>query len=358
MVQHHYFMGGSTAKGYVQFYDNAVEQLDHVIYLDGGFTTILTPLLERMIHDYSNETTIDVIHNHIMPNHYEGVIFPDRRVGIFDRTKMQPKRMALPGLKDQLIYFGDGYALPALKQERQTVTALQRDIRTHHHDVIRHFDQALKQHHQVEAIYLDYLNVRRANEQTDELIDTLLQDNEKEAVGHVKHRYLGAATPEGPVDYVMELTEDITKRYFIKGRSGTGKSTMLRKLAHEANDRGFDVEVYHCGFDPGSLDMVIVRELDFAIFDATAPHQHTPKRKGDLIYDVYERFIDGHPDALHRKKLGDYKQAYQQEMAQAADELKQLQEKQQELESIYRKAMREDFFEDSYRRIRHWIDNM
>ena len=40
---------------------------------------------------------------------------------------------------------------------------------------------------------------------------------------------------------------------------------MLKKLAKVAEEKGFDVEVYHCGFDPNSLDMVIVRELGFAI---------------------------------------------------------------------------------------------
>ena len=45
---------------------------------------------------------------------------------------------------------------------------------------------------------------------------------------------------------------------------------MLKKLAKAAEEKGFEVEVYHCGFDPNSLDMVIVRELGFAIL--IAPH--------------------------------------------------------------------------------------
>ena len=46
---------------------------------------------------------------------------------------------------------------------------------------------------------------------------------------------------------------------------------MLKKLAEAAEEKGFEVEVYHCGFDPNSLDMVIVRELGFAIL--IAPHR-------------------------------------------------------------------------------------
>ncbi|MDQ0158063.1 hypothetical protein [Alkalibacillus salilacus] len=356
MAQFDYFMGGTTAKGYVQFYDNAVEQLDHVIYLDGGFTTIISPLLERLANDYSSLTAVETVRSHLMPTCFEAVILPDYRIGIFDRTKMQQKRLSLPGLKEHLIYFGDGYEFNRLNQHHQQLLDLKKTIHDIHYTAIQHFERALDNHEKVESVYSDYLNIRRANEHTNELLDALLKDKQQDRVASVKHRYLGAATPDGPVDYVLDLTEDIKNRYFIKGRSGTGKSTMLRKIAHEAHDRGFDVEVYHCGFDPGSLDMVIVRELNFAIFDATPPHQHKPARQGDLIFDVYERFIDGHPDALHREKLIKYKQMYQEEMAEAKTQLTKLQEKQQEFETIYREALSETFFEESYHRVRHWVE--
>lgn len=56
----------------------------------------------------------------------------------------------------------------------------------------------------------------------------------------VKHRFFGAATPNRPVDFIQNLTENIPKRYFIKGRPGTGKSTILKKLAAKAEAAGTD----------------------------------------------------------------------------------------------------------------------
>ena len=44
----------------------------------------------------------------------------------------------------------------------------------------------------------------------------------------MKHRFLGAATPKGAVDFVPNLTEGLPHRYFIKGPPGPGKSTMLK----------------------------------------------------------------------------------------------------------------------------------
>lgn len=46
------------------------------------------------------------------------------------------------------------------------------------------------------------------------------------------------------------LPREIPKRYFLKGRPGTGKSTFLKMLARAAQDRGYRTEAYHCAFDP------------------------------------------------------------------------------------------------------------
>ena len=37
--------------------------------------------------------------------------------------------------------------------------------------------------------------------------------------------------------------------------------------------------------------MVIVRELGFAIFDSTAPHEYFPSREGDEIIDMYALIV-------------------------------------------------------------------
>ena len=102
----------------------------------------------------------------------------------------------------------------------------------------------------------------------------------------VKHRFFGGATCKGAVDYVPELIELVGKRFFIKGRPGSGKSTMMKKIVAAAEQKGYDVDVYHCGFDAQSLDMVMVRELDWGIFDSTAPHEYFPSCEKEHVIDV------------------------------------------------------------------------
>ncbi|WP_188207654.1 hypothetical protein [Alkalibacillus aidingensis] len=339
MVHYRYFMGGTTAKGYVNFYENLIEQLERVVYIEGGFTTIVSPILQRVANHFTNHYDIDYIHNHLMTDQLEGIVIPSLDIGIFDRTKMNQKRVVYPMLYEKLVYLGDRYDYDYLKNHEKDLQKHRGEVKTLYQAAIDHFQTALSHHHQVEKLYVDHLNVERANQETEQLIQDIFENSSLHKPGSVKHRYLGAATPEGPVDYVMELTDELKKRIFIKGRSGTGKSTMLRKIAHEAKNRGFDIEIYHCGFDPGSLDMVILRELSVAIFDATAPHEHDPIKETDEIFDVYERFIDGHPDDLYHDELAKYKSSYKEEMLKAKECLADIKKQQVEFEQIYQQSM-------------------
>jgi len=182
------------------------------------------------------------------------------------------------------------------------------------------------------------MNFEAANELTEEYIQLLYGDHRKlERQSREHHRFLGAATPKGAVDYVPNLTAGL-KRYLIKGRPGSGKSTMLKKLAAEGAARGFDVEIYHCGFDPRSLDMIIVRELGFAIFDSTAPHEYDPDRASDEIVDMYRRCIQPGTDEAHAEAIAILKERYASQMKQSIEQLAQAKSLQDKLEKRFAAA--------------------
>lgn len=154
---------------------------------------------------------------------------------------------------------------------------------------------ALSLHDALEAIYIDVTDFDKLsnffNQFIKEHITDLATSSSLNRQPKTFHRFLGSITAYGTIDFIPKLTETIGHRFFIKGRAGTGKSTILKRIAQEAHAVGFDTEVYHCGFDPDSLDMVIIRALDLAVFDSTLPHEHFPNRKGDELIDFYGDFI-------------------------------------------------------------------
>ncbi|MGL5576703.1 MAG: PRK06851 family protein, partial [Sarcina sp.] len=201
------------------------------------------------------------------------------------------------------------------------------------------FEKSLKIHDILEAYYYKYMDFAKANKLTEEISNKLVTRT-KPTQGEVYHRYLGAASPIGAIDFVSNLTEGV-KRWFLKGRAGTGKSTLLKKIAKNAEDKGFAVEIYHCGFDPKSLDMVIVRELNFAIFDSTAPHEYFPSRIDDEVFDTYKEFCTDDVDKIFEKEINDVENDYNKYKAEGIRFLKEAKIFKDKYDSIYDKALDE-----------------
>lgn len=100
--------------------------------------------------------------------------------------------------------------------------------------------------------------------------------------------FAAANSGRGFVSFYEDIfnTPSIIRRYLIKGGPGTGKSSFMRRVASEAEDRGFAVEYYRCSSDASSLDGIII-DGKIAVIDSTAPHVVEPELVGarDIILD-------------------------------------------------------------------------
>ena len=89
--------------------------------------------------------------------------------------------------------------------------------------------------------------------------------------------FLGANTPRGFVSLYEGLFEAPAPRLrLIKGGPGCGKSTLMKRLAAQAEARGLRALRVFCSGDPDSLDGVILPSLGLAVVDGTAPHVLEP----------------------------------------------------------------------------------
>ncbi|RPF54044.1 hypothetical protein [Aquisalibacillus elongatus] len=355
-MKRHYFLGGTTAKGYYRFYDDLKSILDRVMFIDSGMTSTTHPILNQLVEDYERDYEIGCVHNHVEPDKLEAMVIPERKLAVIDRSKTAHQPLLFPKLVENVVYMGEGYNYEYLYQNRNCLTQLYEEKSVLQEQAIKHFEKAHQHHEDIEKIYIEYLNFDKANRVTNDFMQKLFRSTSLHKTSQIVHRYLGAATPDGPIDFVLDLTSDIDERIFIKGRSGTGKSTMLRKIVSEAQNRGIDVEIYHCGFDPESLDMVILRELSVAIFDATAPHEHEPERSNDHIFDAYELFVDGNPDASHEQEVADLKGLYKSETKKATSCLDSIRDKTRSFEKIYQDSLDDGYVQGIIARIQNWIN--
>ena len=80
---------------------------------------------------------------------------------------------------------------------------------------------------------------------------------------------------------LLEYTLSPMKRVFIlKGSPGSGKSTVMKRIAARAEAEGHPLTVIRCSADPDSLDGVMLTDLGVAVADGTSPHSLDPKKYG------------------------------------------------------------------------------
>ena len=93
------------------------------------------------------------------------------------------------------------------------------------------------------------------------------------------HFFLGANSGDGFQSLFAEFCQpdEFEDLMILKGGSGCGKSTFMKRLGRELEERGEIVEYLHCSGDPDSLDGVWFPQLRVGAVDGTSPHVIEPR---------------------------------------------------------------------------------
>ncbi|GGF93282.1 hypothetical protein [Paenibacillus abyssi] len=326
-LDRHYFARGNTARGVHFLYDSAFQGLHKIFLLEGpqgtGKSTVISRLADEMMNQGFN---VQLFHSPLNPETLDAMIIASLKIGFADGRTCE----GLSSVKDVEIARIDFTQAvddnPFSEQEQQEIESLRGQLLHAYSKAYDTFATALRIHDDLEDIYINKMDFHKADQIGQELAGSLFgnQTLNKEAV--TRHLFFGAATPKGAVDHIQNLTAGLQRRIFIKGRPGSGKSTMLKRIAAAAAKRGFDVEIFHCGFDPNSLDMLTFPQLSAAIFDSTAPHEYFPDRTGDEILDMYEHVIEPGTDERYASELAPIQKQYSLKMKEAASYLAEAQE--------------------------------
>ena len=157
-----------------------------------------------------------------------------------------------------------------------------------------------------------------------------------------RHYFLGGNTPQGFVGFYKDVVDsyNLSKLYILKGASGTGKATFMRKFAREILKKHADTDVDYilCGQDPKSLDGVIFPKLGLGIIDGTHPHVTDPKYPG-VVEEIVDlaKYIDGTKvNRVELQRLLDKKSSH---YAKAYKELDKAKREHDKIEKIYGEAM-------------------
>ncbi|MDF2908363.1 MAG: hypothetical protein K0R34_3684 [Herbinix sp.] len=358
MSEKHYLVCGHTAKGYVNLFRSNLEPLSKVYILMGGPGTGKLNFMKRIASRLDElEETVEYLHSPSDPEALDGVLFPELDIGIVNGASHHVIETRAPGAIEEYINLGEAWDTSKLALHTEQILELNVNMQRNYEKAYAAFANGLKVHDEWEKIYIGNMNFEKANELTAFLIPTLFGDIKLEKAACVKHRFFGGSTPYGPMDFVDDISAELATRYFIKGRPGSGKSTMLKKILEAAKSQGLDTEVYHCGFDPDSLDMLLFPELSLCIFDSTSPHEYYPNREGDTVIDMYAELITEGTDELYTEEIADILTRYKSHTKEGCAYLAAAKVYMEELEQLYHDATDLEVIDRKYNELYNKIMN-
>lgn len=348
-----YYVDANTAKGLYSFRESNLPGLDKLYVISGAPGTGKSTLI-RKIRDFSASRgyNTEVIHSAAENGSLSGVVIPRLKTGFMDNAADFK-----PPSEINTIYIDLDSGVNPEAVEKEKVSYWEAQKRLAYRMAYKAFAQALEVHDEWEKIYIDNMDITKSNDTAEGLAYEILGDGYLCKRPVERHRFLGTATHAGPVNFIESLTQDSETRYFIKGRPGTGKSTMLKKIALSARQRGYDIEVYHCGFDPDSLDMLIIRELGLSVFDSTPPHEYFPRRGGDKIIDVYNAAISPGTDEKYAGELKDISGRYKAKIDEGTACLAEAKKANDEMKKAFAEAVNFNYADAAAEKIMEEIAN-
>lgn len=335
-----YFVCANSSNGFVNFFPQVLCDMEKVYIIKGGPGTGKSTMMKRIGEHFEKKLCdVEYIRCSSDPKSLDGVIIRELKVLIADGTAPHVIEPMAVGAIEEYVSLSGAMDSRYLKEYKDVILAVKDKTKECYEKMYESLKEGKKVHDSIEKVYIEKTDFHELEHLKDILCEEIFRNCKPRERGNISHRFFGALTCDGSVNYIEELTESLETRYLIKGRAGTGKSTFLKGLIKEAGKYGTDAEVYHCSFDPDSLDMVIFPELNIGIFDSTAPHEIFPSRENDIILDFYETAVEPGTDEINEKLIKELNEKYKGHLKNARECLKTAQELHKGLEKIYIDAM-------------------
>lgn len=115
--------------------------------------------------------------------------------------------------------------------------------------------------------------------------------------------FLGSNSEAGFISHFSQLENPYSgfRSFVIKGGPGTGKSSLMKKIAETFSKKEPLLERIHCSSAPDSLDAVILHTAKASVLDGTPPHVVEPQYPGafESVVNLLDAFDE---DGLEKQR--------------------------------------------------------
>jgi len=315
-----YYLTGHTSKGLVNLLsEENLQASSRIVILQHESRTVKTAVIRAGL-DLVQPSNYEAVLSPDGSQFLEGVLFNDQSLAVLTDKLLESANLPCRIL-DRVEYIDLTKRFSEYPVDSHDLQIIEDSCLAAYDDLAT----GLAIHDELESVYVNKMDFKKADDTAARLVNKLLASVPSSGRDSgIKRRLFGTNTPDGVVNVVPDLLKQTTRVHFIHGRAGTGKSTLMKHIANACIEKGLDLEFYHCSFDPKSIDMVRIPELDYAIFDATDPHAFNPEPGNNRheVIDTYELFVEKGTDEHFAKEISDVNNRYKAFAKQGVKHLK------------------------------------
>ncbi len=301
----HVFPGGNTALGFFSYYDHLVPPDAARVFILKGGPGVGKSSFMRKIGDKLLSRGFDIEHHHCSSDNgsLDGVVIPAAGTALLDGTAPHVVDPVHPGAVSEIIHLGDYWGEAKLRAAREEIQAVNRRLGRLFATAYSQLAEAKVIRDEMESYVTESMCFAPVNRLTGELIREILGERagRYEAEPRARHLFRSAVSPDGVVHHIGSLLTEVKQLYLLKGRPGSGRSTLVETVAHAALARGLDTEVYHCALEPHRADLVVIPAARAAVLKEVEEVGFQPGTVPGLRVAAYDLDV-----FLDRGRLAEY----------------------------------------------------
>lgn len=301
----HVFPGGNTSLGFFSYYDHLTPPDATRVFILKGGPGVGKSSFMRKIGEEMRSRGFDIEHHHCSSDNdsLDGVVIPAAGVALLDGTAPHVVDPVNPGAVSEIIHLGDYWNEAKLRAAREQILAVNRRLGRLFATAYSQLAEAKVIRDEMESYVTESMRFAPVNQLTADLTREILGERpgRYEAEPWARHLFRSAVSPDGVVHHIGSLLTEVKQLYLLKGRPGSGRSTLVEAVSRAAHARGLDTEVYHCALEPHRADLVVIPAVRAAVLKDVEEVAFQPGTVPGLRVAAYDLDV-----FLDRSRLAQY----------------------------------------------------
>ncbi len=330
----HYFPGGNTSKGFVNYFDGIIAPWveNKRIYVLKGGPGVGKNTFMKAFGKKADSKGYDVEYFHCASdyNSYDAVHIPKLGVTMLDGTAPHVIDPVTPGAIDGIINLGQYLDEKGLETKRENILSLGRDNQRGYRRTFAYLGAAGRLQESTNYLYMCALNREELRAEVQEVFGTNELKRGRNH-GKVRRLFADAITPQGMID-VFDTIVSNEKIISLHGPNVIANE-FINLALHFCMFMGYGCEVYHNSLLPDNVEHLIIKDLGLCITTQLAFAKQIEKII-DLTYLLNQTVVDKYESTFAFNEL------YEKQLLEAAIEsLMQTKQIHDDLEAVYKEYM-------------------